>query len=212
MRRRSGATTYFSARRVASTDMSVDGDVADRPLVPAAVAGLAAWVIGYAFTYLLVGTEVRTSALNRFVDAFEGDPATYELVGWVFYNAHFVDIVYDGLGGRFLPASYVGGEGGFTLLLYAIPPALLVAAGLAIGRYRGVAVAGEGAVTGALVASGYLAVSIVGVFLFEVSAAGTTGHPDLLAAVVLAGVVYPVVFGAIGGVVAAYTADEAAPS
>jgi hypothetical protein len=188
--------------------MSANVDVAELPLVPAAVAGVVTWVLGYVFTYVLVGTDVRESNLNRFIEAFEGDPATYELVGWVFYNAHFVDVVYAGFGGRFMPASYVGGEDGFTALLYVVPPVLLVAAGLAVGRYQGVTETNDGAVAGALVLPGYLVCAIAGASLFEVSAAGTTGQPDLLAAFFLAGLVYPLVFGAVGGVVAAVTAEE----
>lgn len=188
--------------------MSTTVDTDALPLVPGAVAGLLAWTLGYVFTYLLVGSEVRESALNRFVEAFEGEPATYELVGWAFYNAHLVDVVYEGFSGRFLPASYIGGEDGLTPLLYVIPPLLLIAAGLAIARYRGATDVNDGAVAGALVLPGYLVLAIAGAILFEVSAAGTTGRPDLLPAVFLAGLVYPAVFGAIGGVVAAATAEE----
>lgn len=187
--------------------MSTDIDADSVPLVPGAAAGVLAWIVGYAFTYLLVGSDVRNSGINRFIEAFEGEPATYELVGWVFYNAHLTDVVYDGFGGMFLPANYVGGEDGFTVLLYVIPPALLLAAGLALGRYQGETETNAGAVVGATVLSGYLVASIVGVFLFEVSAAGTTGRPDLVPAVLIAGLVYPVVFGAAGGVVAAATAN-----
>lgn len=190
-----------------STDIASD----ELPLVPAAVVGVLAWVLGYVFTYLLVGSDVRESDLNRFVEAFEGDPATYELVGWAFYNGHLVDVVYEGFGGVFLPASYIGGEDGLTPLLYAIPPLLLVAAGLAVGRYQGVTEVDDGAVAGALVVPGYLVLAIVGAVLFEVSAAGTTGRPDLLPAVFLAGLVYPAVFGAIGGVAAAFTAEGDGP-
>lgn len=192
--------------------MSANLDTDDLPFVPAAVAGLLTWVVGYLLTYVLVGSEVRESRLNRFVEAFEGEPATYELVGWVFYNAHFVDIVYDGFGGVFLPASYVGGEDGYTQLLYVVPPLLLVAAGLAVGRYQGVTETNDGAIAGALVLPGYLVLAVVGAFLFEVSAGGTTGQPDLLAGFFLVGLVYPLVFGAAGGVVAAVTADEDEPS
>ncbi|MFQ3319458.1 MAG: hypothetical protein ACI8UR_002041 [Natronomonas sp.] len=189
--------------------MSTNVDTDDLPLVPGAVAGIAAWILGYVFTYLLAGSDLRNSGLNRFIEAFEGDPATYELVGWVFYNAHFVDIVYTGgIGASVLPANYIGGEDGFTALLYVLPPALLVGAGLAIGRSQGVTETNDGAIAGALAAIGYLVLSIVGVFLFEISAGGTTGNPDLVPAILLAGLVFPVVFGAIGGVIAANTAEE----
>lgn len=188
--------------------MSTNVDADDLPLVEAGAAGVLAWTLGYVFTYLLVGSDVRESGMNRFIEAFEGEPATYELVGWAFYNAHFVDIVYSGFAGSVLPGNYISGEDGFTPLLYVIPPLLLVAAGLAVGRYHGATDVNGGAVAGALVLPGYLVLAVAGAVLFQVSAAGTTGRPDILPAVFLAGVVYPGVFGALGGVVAAYTADE----
>lgn len=188
--------------------MATTDDLGDRPLVPAAAAGVAAWVLGYLFTYVLVGSDVRDSGLNRFVEAVEGEPATYELVGWIFYNAHLVDVVYEGLGGMFMPANVVRGSDDFTPLLFALPPLLLLGAGLAVGRYRGAVEADDGGITGATVVLGYLPLAVFGSFLFEVSAAGTSGRPDLLGALVLAGVVYPVFFGAAGGVLAAITAEE----
>ena len=59
-----------------------------------------------------------------------------------------------------------------------------------------------------LVLPGYLVVSFAGVFLFEVTVGNASGRPDLLAAIVLAGFLYPAVFGVVGGVVAAATTDE----
>ena len=55
---------------------------------------------------------------------------------------------------------------------------------------------------------GYLVLSVVGAFLFEVTVGDASGAPALLPAIVLAGLLYPVVFGAAGGAVAAATTDE----
>lgn len=188
--------------------MSSTNDADSRPFVESGVAGTVVWVLGYVFTYLLVATDLESSPLNRFVEFFEGESATYELVGWVFYNAHFVDISYSGIRVFSPPRSFIGGEDGFTVLLYLIPPALLIAAGLAIGRYQGVTEPNAGAITGALVTPGYLILSIVGAFLFTVSVGGASGAPDLIPAVFIAGLVYPAVFGSIGGVLAAVTSEE----
>lgn len=188
--------------------MSSSMDTIDLPLVPAAVAGVLTWVVGYLFTYVLVSPDVRESGLNQFAQTFGDGDATHELVGWVFFNAHLVDIIIDaGFFGQGT-ANFIGGEDGFSMLLYVIPPALLVAAGLAVGRYQGVTDINGGAVAGALVVPGYLVLCIVGAFLFGVEAAGASGQPDLLSAVLLAGLVYPLVFGALGGVVAAVTVEE----
>ena len=188
--------------------MSATLDASDLPIVPGAIAGLLSWIVGYVLTYLLVASDIRESGLNQLAQAFGDGDATYELVGWVFFNSHLVDAVVEApfVGSR--TANFVGGEDGFTLLLFAISPVLLVAAGLAVGRSQGVTRADAGAVAGALVVPGYLVLSIVGAVLFRVEAGGASGEPDLLPAILLAGVVYPLVFGAAGGVVAAVTTDE----
>ena len=171
--------------------------------LPAATAGgLTAWVVGYLSTYLVVAPNVRDSGLNRLIEALDGEPATYELVGWVFYNAHLVDVVIEDiplLGTR--STSYIGGEDGFTLVLFLIPVALLFAAGLALARYQRAETPAEGAMLGALVVPGYLLATVAGVLVVEVSVGGATGGPDLLAAAVLAGIGYPLVCGGLGGAV-----------
>lgn len=185
--------------------MSSVTNAESRPYVASAAAGVGAWVLGYVLTYLLVATDIDGSALNRILEAFGGDSATYELVGWVFYNAHLVDVSYSGLSVFTPPANFVGGEDGFTVLLYLIPPALLLIAGLGIGRYQGVSDPQAGAIAGALLVPGYLVLSVGGVFLFSVSVGDASGAPDLIPAIAIAGLIYPVVFGAIGGALAAVT-------
>lgn len=171
-------------------------------VVSGSVAGIVAWIVGYALTYLIAAPDVRDSPLNRILEAFDGDPATYEMVGWVFYNAHFVDTVF-----RDLPlignhtASFVSGDEGFTALLYVVPIGLLFASGVFLSRYRGATDPVPGAVAGMMAVPGYLLASVVGVFLFEVTIGGASGAPDLLPAIFLAGIVYPLLFAGAGGVV-----------
>lgn len=101
--------------------MSSESTAESRPLVESAVAGVGAWLLGYALTYLLVATDIESSSLNQLVEFFEGESPVYELVGWVFYNAHLVDVSYSGLGPFSPPRSFIGGDG-FTPFLYVIPP------------------------------------------------------------------------------------------
>jgi hypothetical protein len=188
--------------------MSVDVDAEELPFAVGAAGGAGAWALGYLFTYLLAGTEVRESPLNQFLEAFGDGGAVYEVVGWVFFNAHLVETVIDvgffGSGAR----NFVGGEDGFTALLFLVPPLLLVAGGLAVGRAGGVTDTTRGAIAGALVTPGYLVGSVAGAVLFAVEVGGASGRPDPLVAVLVAGLLYPVVFGALGGTVAAVTAAE----
>jgi hypothetical protein len=188
--------------------MSARTDSEGRPYLESVGVGVGAWIISYVFTYLLVATDIESSPLNQLIEFFGGESATHELVGWVFYNAHFVDISYTGIGLLSPPGSFIGGDG-FTPLLHVIPPALLFIAGLALGRYAGVTELDQGAITGALVVPGYLLASLIGVFVFTVDIGDASGAPEFASAVLIAGVVYPVVFGALGGVIAAATADTA---
>ncbi|WIV66209.1 hypothetical protein [Natrialbaceae archaeon AArc-T1-2] len=180
------------------------GDRRRLPFVQGVIGGVTAWLVGYVLTYLIVAGEIRESPLQRVLEALEGEPATYEMVGWVFYNVHFVETVF-----RDVPllgsyaTSYVGGEDGFTVALYAVPPATLLAAGLALATYRRVRTATEGALVGLTVVPGYLLASIVGVFLFEVTVGPASGAPEMIPAIAIAGIAYPAVFAGGGGAVAA---------
>lgn len=170
------------------------------PIVGGAIAGITAWIAGYVLTYLVVASDVRDSPLHRIVEALGGEPATYEIVGWVFYNAHLVDTVISDVplvGSH--ATTYIGGEDGFTTLLYAIPVVSLFLAGIALAASRGVSDVTDGTLVGMAVLPGYLLASIAGVVLFEVTAGGASGAPDFLAGVVLAGVVYPLVVAGSGG-------------
>jgi hypothetical protein len=176
--------------------------------VAAAGAGGVAWLVGYVLTYLLTATEMDDSAINVVVEFAEGESATDELVGWVFYNAHFVDISHGNVGPFSPPRQFIGGDEGFTVLLYLLAPLVLFVTGVAVGRYRGIAETAEGAITGALVVPGYLVLTVAGVFRFEITVGDASGAPELLSAILLAGLLYPAVFGAVGGVVAAATTDD----
>ncbi len=183
-----------------------ESSLQDVPLVQGSVVGFLTWVLGYLFTYLIASSEIRDSQLSRFLEFLGEDPATFEMVGWVFYNAHFVDVVFEGVP-FFGAESFLGGEEGFTMLLYAIPPLVLIGAGLAIGRYGGARDVSAGAVAGLTVVPGYLLLSIAGVFLFEITLGDASGAPDLVAGIFLAGLVFPALFGALGGVLAGSTAE-----
>lgn len=181
-------------------------------LLPGLVAGAGSWLIAYATIYVLVSEDVRDSPIHQFIDVVEGEPATYELVGWVFYNAHFVTVVLSDVplvGSRTI--STVGGEDGFTPVLYLIPAALLVLAGLALAFVHEQHDPVTGALAGVRALPAYLVLSVVGVFAFEVTIGSARGAPDLLAAVFLAGIVYPVFFGGIGGAIGGWLHDRVGP-
>lgn len=179
----------------------------------AAVAGGGAYVVGYLLT-----------AVFALIDGVEtvGDIEAWRGVGWAYYGAHNVDIVV---------TSTVGGRSGTTTLelfgeasevtnladtvpvvVYLLVP-VLVLSGASYVLVRTVderpTTVGTAAL-GATVAVGYLLCVVVGRVLFTYSASSTffgqevtvTVVPELWPTVALAGLVYPLLFGAIGAVVA----------
>lgn len=169
------------------------------PLIPGAVAGIVAWLLGYLFTFILVGDTVRDSVVRRVIEFLGGDLPTWRVVGWIYYNAHFVSTNFDGAfaGSR----NFIGGDG-VTPVVYVVPPLVLFAAGLAVGRAAGVRDDLErAALVGLTVVSGYFVLSLVGVFVFAIDGAG----PTVAEALLLAGILYPAVFGIVGAFVASRT-------
>ncbi|WP_435128017.1 transporter [Halobaculum sp. D14] len=178
----------------------------DVPFGVGAVAGVAAYALGYLVTYLWQSGAVREqlNAFNFLAELLGGDPIpVWKGVGWYFYNAHFVDVLVPGLGGARTANFIASADGGNIALLYAVPPVLLLLAGAAAGALSDADVPSDGAVAGLSVVPAYFVFAAAGTFLFAygVGDAGSV-HPDYVTGVLLAGVVYPAVFGGVGGAAA----------
>ena len=190
-----------------SSSLDFDG----LPLIEGAIAGAVAWIASYVLTAVVVLARIENSELGEISDSVGDGGSGIDFIGWVFFNSHFVDTVVEadvlGFGGS-TTVSFIGGDG-FTPLLYLIPMALLIASGLAVGRSQDVVGTAEGAVAGVFVLPSYLVLSAIGAVVFRVSAealgSSFNGQPELLPAILLAGIVFPAVFGALGGIVAANT-------
>ncbi len=98
-----------------------------------------------------------------------------------------------------------------------VPVVALVAAGYAVASRSGAADTTQGAKAGASVAIGYFALAVGGTFLFTWSVSGgqlgmsLSIAPQLMMSAGLMGLVYPAVFGGVGGAIAARTADRPTP-
>ena len=187
--------------------MSTASDSSNRvTLVAGPVGGVLAWVVGYGLVYLLTASEIENSPIQQLIEIVQGEPATYKMVGWTFYNAHFVEVTFQGV-----PAvgdvtqNFIGSDG-FSVLLYLIPAGLLLTTGVALGRAGDARDVADGIIAGVSVVPGYLVCSVVGVFLFEISIGTISGGPALLPGVLLAGLLYPAFFAGLGGGLAALTA------
>ncbi|GGN97857.1 hypothetical protein [Haloarcula pellucida] len=175
-----------------------------RSYVAAAAAGAVAFVLAYVLVYALSISVVRDSLLTGIAEAFGDENAAWKIVGWVFFNAQFVTttVTVDVplLGGTDA-VNFVAESDALSPVLYVIPPALLTAAGLAAARVDGAVETARALRVGPAVTLGYLPLAVIGALLFAVSVGeGSGGSPDLLTAVVLAGILYPVVFGTLGAV------------
>ncbi|WP_440766328.1 hypothetical protein [Natronorubrum sp. DTA7] len=169
--------------------------------------GVLAAAIGYLVSYVLIVDEVR--------DVFGGDVADWKGVAWYVYNAHLVDIETTGSFGSFGGSSTVDfiAESGSTsaTLLYVVPPLVLLGMGAMLARQWDVADIGEAVTVGAPVTIGYAVVVGLGALVAESSSEGSffgieasgSVAPELLPAVVLGGVLYPLVFATAGAVLAA---------
>lgn len=193
-----------------TTQRSLSRSNVKETLLFGSLAGIVAWVLGYITTYTVISGDIRDTPLNQIIEVFEGEPATYEMVGWVFYNAHFVDTVFQNvpiIGS--MTTNYIGGDDGFTVLLYLIPIAVLLLAGFTLGWYHWDTVEYRGALLGIVVLPAYLLLTIVGVFAFEVTLGDASGRPDLIPSVFLVGLVYPALFAGIGGVLGTLAQERA---
>lgn len=164
------------------------------------IAGAAAYVVGYIMTYAWKSGDYRDvlDNINPIMEFLGSQaPETWRIIGWLFYSAHYVDTSID-LGVEQFYVNLVQSGGGNLELLYLIPPALLVVAGFAVARNFQHERVIDAATKGAWVALGYLPLVAFGAILFQIDGSG----PDLIPSILIAGVVYPVIFGAVGGVLA----------
>ena len=201
----------MSSTPTGGTGVTGAGESLGRSAAFGAVGGAAAYVLGYLVTYVTQSGRVEEglSGINFFADLFGGDTiSVWRGVGWVFYNAHFVDVEVPALIGAARSVNFIAeSDGGFTYL-YLVPPLLLLVSGVAIARAAGAATPVDGARSGALTVAGYLPLAVIGAFLFRYAVGdGGSVAPTLVTAVLLAGLVYPALFGAVGGAAAGATAE-----
>lgn len=167
------------------------------------VAGIVSFILGFAITYLWRGDDIEQSLgpIQFLLELFQAEPIeTWHVVGWMYYSAHFVDTRITAQFGPGETTFYVDlvREGSGNLeLLYLVPVALLLLAGLALAIDAASTSFADGAVAGATVTVGYLLAVLIGLVLFAYNGI----RPDPVPAVLVAGVLYPLVFGAIGGAI-----------
>lgn len=182
------------------------------PFTTGAVAGVGAYVLGYLVTYVWQSGAVRDRlrGINALVEFFGGDPIpAWTGVGWYFYNAHFVDVLIPSFGGTRTENFIASADDGSLTMLYVVPPLILLLAGFAVAAYSNAGDPTDGAVAGLAVVPAYALLALVGTFLFTYgSGDGGSVRPDYVTGVLLAGLTYPIVFGAAGGAIGSLSVDS----
>lgn len=175
------------------------------------ILGAGAYVAGLILTFVLttIDGEIDPS------DVGSEFASSLDVTGWVFYNAHFVDTETTVSGGGVSQSStdsVISDAGLPELVYYLVPIVLLVGAAYLLLQQEYVTAAGEAALAGASVVVGYLPLALIGTFLFEASTSQGGGSfsvgPETVPAIIFAGLLFPIVLGAIGGVAAFQTQDN----
>lgn len=165
------------------------------PAIRGAAYGAGAFVTGYLVTLLLVVAEGV------------GEERV-EFAGWLYYNAQFVNVEFGETG---LVVNYLRTGWGAAvpaLVYHLVPAVVLLAAGFLLASAVGASGAAEGAATGASIVVGTVLLAVLGTVLFATGG----GAPDLRVGILLAGILYPAVFGAIGGALRTRRAQNSSPS
>lgn len=178
------------------------------PLKEGAVAGVASFVVGYIVTLVVVALGESDDLSENLVEA----------AGWLYYNAQFASLqVTAQFGGQTRSSTFnyltdstlfsesVDAVSVPTVVYHLIPVVVLVGAGVVLAGYAEAQDFQEGAIAGASLAVGTVLPALLGTILFsvETSAFGFSVEqsPALVEGVILVGVLYPAVFGAIGGMI-----------
>ncbi|SDM48854.1 hypothetical protein SAMN04487949_1831 [Halogranum gelatinilyticum] len=188
--------------------MARTGNSLGKRLGTGAVGGIASYVAGYLVVYLLTASDIQNSFVGRLLDATTEGSAAWKVVGWVFYNGHFVNTNVPGIFGGTSSVNLIAEVDAFSAIIYVVPPVMLLLAGLAAAWVADGDGPVEGAKTGAGVAVGYAVLAVVGTFLFAISTGDAAIAPDTVTGILLAGLVYPLVFGAVGGALSGVVGDS----
>lgn len=178
-----------------------------RTVATGTVVGAAALAAGYLVTYTWKAAEAADAlrGINLFASVFGGEAIpVWKAVAWLYFNAHFVPTAVPVPGGPEHVNFVRRSDDTALVLLFVVVPVLLVVAGFLVARSADGWSPTEAAADGATVVTGYLPL-VVAVAVLSRHAFGGSGAEigaELVMAVALAGVAYPVIFGVIGGLAA----------
>lgn len=175
------------------------GDAVSRSLVPGIAGGIGAYIASYVVLFLFLLAEGGELLEQQ----------AWKAAGWVFYGAHNVDVTISIMGqsqSQNVLQTAAGNTAIPTIIYYLVPVIVLVAVGYVVATQARIGDdVAAGAAAGATITIGYLILAILGTFLFAIGQGGASASPDLMMSILLAGLAYPIVFGAVGGAIAGAT-------
>ena len=195
------------------------------------VAGLVAFVAGYLLLFAVKGNQIMTNFFRgmrasgtgpqQFQEMGIALPEQWKIVGMVYHTLHNVPYSLSiSRGGQSFTTT--AGRGFMTgdFIPWLIPMLVLFVAGFVLASSLRPTSRRDGGITGASVAVGYCLAAVATSFVFMWSATITTGTaasismgPDLLSTVIFTGLVFPIIFGGVGGIVAYNVGEQpAAPA
>lgn len=177
-------------------------------LIPYIGGGLA-FVVGYLVMFL-VGAQRWVRSVKPFPVAGVPDPPVWKLTGDVFYASHNVGIWVTESGGSQLY------QWNLPTWTYLFPPLLLLATGFAVSWYQKPLTRADGTIFGVNIVKGYAILTFLGLFAFHWEHYASVGGertlvasagPNLASSLLLMAVIYPLVVGAVGGILAYVVRD-----
>lgn len=171
--------------------------------------GAGAYLIGYFIIYV-VTKQRGLIAMQRVELTPKSETTTFatylkeatipvwKSAGWLFYSAHSVPITVPRDRLPLILVNLIGAAGGALVVLYVLPPLILMSAGWIATRNKESSSPTKLLIAGGMISLGYVPLALAGTVLFAVNRSGIALHPDILFGVVVAGLLYPAVFGAIG--------------
>lgn len=179
-------------------------------------AYLLVYLAAYATALAWFGRLARQTTFGEYeqatsvAQAFQGLP-TETAAGWLLYNAHLAPIQVSSFATKSVLGNTVrwqkanllmGGGVGPDWLLLIVPPATLIAAGYLLGGSVAGKFHGRPRYVGMGVMFGYGLLAFAGALYFVGNVGNSTGMPDLLPVLTNAALLYPLVFGYLGGYLA----------
>jgi len=177
------------------------------PLLAGAVAGAAAYVTGMILTFLLLTIDGE----YEFGSAEFAGGGRLDEVGWLFYSSHFANIEATGSALGAGESDTFNAVSEFQLqfpavVYYLVPVVLLISASIFVVASLDLwdPSPADCAQAGTSIVVGYLPLALAGTFLYTASISGLGAEfsigPEPLTSILLVGLLFPLLFGAVGGV------------